>query len=679
MGTRTEPDLNARVATWRRAMAQRKAFDDAALDELESHLWDEIDRLLDAGVPERHAVLQASLRLGHADVLAQEYRKMTEWSRTRRPVWQHPYWTLVMWKNYFKIALRNLRKQAGYSFINIGGLGLGLACAFMIVLFVQHEFSYDAFHANKARLYRLYWHVVQGEYEGNKSVNFATGYVPQLEARYPELESLILYDTRTPYLSVGSESQRIGTVGFMGQEALQAFTFPLVRGNPETALDDSYSILLTEGAATALFGEADPLGKQIRYNDDFDVTVTGVLDDLPSGSHFQFEALAPINLMKEMMGADAMEDFTNYNYELFALLTPGADPNQLETKFYDYLLELAEGDAEQAQQRRLELQPLTDMHFSTDMQWSKVGGVDPMYIYLFLGIGLLILIIAGVNFMNLATARAAKRAKEVGVRKTVGAQRGQLTAQFLGESLLLSVFAIVLALVLTVLFLPIFSEIIGSEVTFSLGNVGMLAVLVGIGLLAGLLAGLYPAFYLAAFRPALVLKGEITKGRGAAALRKGLIVLQFGISVFLIISTLTVYNQLRFMQNRALGFEKEQVVFAPITPPIQESYDAFRQTVLQNSRVVSMAKAGGLPGRVNTNRGYNWPGQSAEEENGQSFYTAVADYDYLETVGLTLIAGRDFSRDMPTDFENTYILNETAAREIGYANPADAVGQPFRA
>jgi putative ABC transport system permease protein len=291
----------------------------------------------------------------------------------------------------------------------------------------------------------------------------------------------------------------------MSRDALDAFTFPLLRGNPETALANPYSILLTEEAAMALFGETDPIGQQVRYNDGFDLKVTGILEAVPVNSSLQFEALAPVDLMTALMGADAMEDFTNYNYELYALLAPETDPEQLETKFYDFLLERAEGDAEQAQRRRLELLPFTQMHFATDVQWSKNVPVEPTVIYLFLGIGLLILLIACVNFMNLATARAANRAKEVGVRKTVGAQRGQLTMQFLGESLLLSVFAIVLALVFTVLFLPVFSDIIGSEVAFSFSHIGTLASLIGIGLGAGLLAGLYPAFYLSAFRPEVVL------------------------------------------------------------------------------------------------------------------------------------------------------------------------------
>ena len=671
--------LDTALAAWRRSLEHRRGILDEDLDELEQHIRDQVISLVVQGWAEESAFREARRQMGDHGATEAAYREVY-WGKLKRKQARarHILGELAMLKNYLHVALRNLRKQAAYSFINIGGLALGLACAFMIVLYVQHERSYDRFHENEDRLYRLIQHVVQGEYAGNKSAIFAAGYAPQLKARYPEIEAAILFDERTPYLKIDGTSERIGDVGFIGREALHAFTFPLLRGNPETALESPYSILLTESAATSLFGREDPIGRRITYNDDFDVTVTGILKDVPANTHLQFNALVPIELMREVMGDDALEDFTNSNYYLYLLLAPGTDPEQLEEKLYAYRLERAEGDEEQARRMEYVLQPITDIHFTTDIQWDVSTNVDIRYIYLFSGIALLILLIAGVNFMNLATARATQRAREVGVRKAVGAHKGQLVWQFLGESVMLSGVAIGVALLLTALFLPAFRAIIGSAVSFRAEDVGTLALLVGIGLLAGLLAGTYPAFYLSAFRPATVLKGEVTRGNRATLLRKGLIVLQFGISVFLIISTISIYNQIHYMRSKKLGFAKEQVIFAPLTPPIQESYDAFRQTVLQNPNVLHVAQAGNLPGRVNTSRGYNWPGQSADEENGRSFYTILADYDYLTTLGLELVAGRDFSRDMPTDFENAYILNETAVRELGWS-AEEAVGQPFRA
>ena len=584
-----------------------------------------------------------------------------------------------MLRNYVRIALRSLRKQLGYSIINVGGLGIGLACAFLIVLHVQHERSFDRFHENGDRIFRLVSHTVAGEYAGSKSAIFPAGHAPILVERYPEIEEVILFDDRNPFLRVGQQSRRIGTVGFMSPEGLRSFSFPLLRGDAETAFENPYSILLTPGAAQTLFGSSDPVGQVVRYEDDFDVTVTGIIADVPSNSHLEFEALAPIELMRELMGADAMENFSNSNYYLYFRLAPNADPAVVSDKLDDYILERVDGDVERARMSKFVLQPITDIHFTTDIDWDVGSNVNPRVVYLLSGIAALILLIAGINFMNLSTARAVKRAREVGVRKSVGADRGQLVRQFLGESVFLSLIAIVLALALAWLFLPVYRGIVGTDVGASAAGLSTVLGLVGIGILAGLLAGIYPAVYLSAFKPARVLKGEVTRGSSAAVLRRGLIVVQFGISVFLIVCTLTVYNQLDYMRSRQLGFEKEQVIFAPIAQPIRDQYDSYRETVLQNPRIVGVAQAGNVPGRVGTSRGYNWPGPAGQDENGRSFYTVLADYDYIETLGLGLIAGRDFSRDMPTDFENTYIVNETAAREIGFANPEDAVGAPFRA
>lgn len=677
-------------------MAHRRGLLREDLDELEQHFRDHIDHLMLRGREEEQAFREARRDMGSQADAETAYRRVY-WGKLKRKHarMNHLSAQLAMFRNYVRIALRNLRKQAGYSLLNIGGLSVGLACAFLIVLYVQHERSYDRFHENRDSLYRVI-RQVEGPNGLDRSSIFPAGRALDLEGRYPEIESIILFDDRTPYLRIDNESRRIGTIGFMSPVGLDAFTFPLVRGNKETAFENPYSILLTEESAERLFGRGDPIGRRISYNDDFDVTVTGVLADVPSNSHLQFEALAPIELMRAIMGEDAMENMSNSNYFMYFKLVPGASPEALSDKIREYITETV-SDPDLASRMSLYLQPITDIHFGTDIQWDVSTNVDPRFVYMLSGIAILIVLIAGINFMNLATARAVKRAKEVGVRKSVGAQRGQLVAQFMGESLLLSAGAIVLGLILTMLFLPVFRGIVDSDIAFSVTDWRLLALLVGIGFGAGFLAGVYPAFYLSDFRPARVLKGEVTRGSGAARLRKGLIVLQFGISVFLIVSTLVVYNQINFMRSKKLGFDKEQVVFAPMTAPVREGYDAFRQNVLQNPRILSVAQAGNMPGRVNTSRGYHWPvgaatadgtgggttaaadGAAEVEQNGRSFYTVLADYDYIETLGLNLIAGRNFSRDMPTDFENAYILNEAAAQSIGYTNPEDAVGGPFRA
>ena len=679
MDTGIERELKRHVRSWRDAMERRTAFRPADLDELESHLWEEIDRLIATGASPREAVLGASARIGHADVLASEFKKTIVWSDTDRTRWHHLTWRFVMWKNHILVALRTLRKQGVYSAINIGGLGLGLACAFLIFLFVRHEMTYDRFHETGDRLYRMYIEQTTGQFAGNKRANFPAGMAEQLASRGAGIAYTVLYDVRTPYLGVGDRSQRVGTVGFMSPEGMDAFTFPMAQGDPRQALSDPHSIVLSQEAAALLFGTQDPMGQRVVWGDVTELTVTGVFRALPTKTHLQFKALVPVELMNDVMGPGAMTNFSNWNYNLYAVLEPGVDPDAVSASLRPYVVELNDGDEASADEMIFRFQPVSGIHLDPSVTNGKTRTTDPDTIWMFLGVGLLILVIAGVNFTNMATAQALQRAREVGVRKTVGAVQGQLTAQFLLESCVVGLLGTALGLGLAVVALPSFANLVGTDLGSGIDDPLALMMLLGAGLLTGAVAGLYPAVFLASFRPSQVLKGKLAAHGGSGRIRKGLIVFQFSISIFLIVATLGVYNQLSYMRSMSLGFDKEQIIFAPINDPLRENFEIVRQDVLQHARIMSASLAGNLPGRVGTSRGYFWPGQDADDENNRSFTTVLADYDYLQTLGLELIAGRDFSRERPTDFEDAYILNETAARLIGYTEPADAVDAPFRA
>lgn len=574
-----------------------------------------------------------------------------------------------MLQNYLRIALRNLQKRAGYTLINVGGLGLGLACCFLIVLFIQHELSFDRFHEKSDRIYRLTYTTETSE---RHAANSAAGYAPLLTANLPEIEHAVrLENFRAPYLrTANGETRRMPGMALVDPAFFEVFDFELVRGDPATVLADKYAVVLSETTAEALFGNADPIGQALSYDDRFDLTVTGIMADMPENVSFSFDYAGSFHLVTEFQGPNELEGFTNYNYNTYLLLAAGTNPRALETKIQD-LVRSRRGDESTYIPV---LQPLTDIHLNTSLAFDLGTSRSPRYLYVFGAIAAFILLIACVNFMNLATARAAQRAKEVGVRKTLGAYKGQLIGQFLGESVILSVFAIVIGVVLAVVLIPVFNEAMASSITLNLGKLGTFALLIAIGLLAGLLAGSYPAFYLSAFNPSRVLKGDTGRGKGAPMLRKGLIVFQFAISVFMIVATLTVYNQLGHMRTQELGFDQERVISFIPAPPVRENYEAFKQQLLADPQVMNVAQ-GSLPGRVGTNRGYNWPGQG-ENEEGSSFWTLIADPNYVETVRLELLAGRDFSEDVPTDTQDTYVINEAAAQVIGYENP---VGQPFRA
>ncbi|MEM8557847.1 MAG: FtsX-like permease family protein, partial [Bacteroidota bacterium] len=375
---------------------------------------------------------------------------------------------------------------------------------------------------------------------------------------------------------------------------------------------------------------------------------------------------------------EQQEDMTNWNYQTYLVLAPGTEEADVEARILD-VWETQFGEGESVNEIYADLQPVTSLHFAT-----KTYGMSPVrdqrYVWAFSIIAALILAIACINFMNLATARATKRAKEVGVRKSIGAGRGQLIGQFLGESVLQCVLALGLALALASIARPHFTNLVGGDLDLAF-TPSIVALLVGIGLLTGVLAGSYPAFYLSAFRPARVLKGEVARGRSATALRKGLIVAQFAVTVFLLVATGTVWMQLNYMQGQSLGFDQEQVVFAFGAPPIWEQYEAFEQAALGDSRVQTMTRAGGIPGRVWTSRGYRWATDVPEETDGSGLATVFGDPTYLETFGLTLIDGRDFSAEIASDETDAYIINEKAAEVMGYdlAAGESPVGTMFRA
>lgn len=378
--------------------------------------------------------------------------------------------------------------------------------------------------------------------------------------------------------------------------------------------------------------------------------------------------------MGDLFGEAALSDFTNYNYFTYVELASGTDAEALSSEVTDTAKRRI-GMSDDAP-FQLVLQPLTDIHFNTSLQFDVPTNRSPRYLWIFGAAGVFVLLIACVNFMNLATAQSMERSKEIGVRKSIGAVRSQLAGQFLGEALLLSLSAIVLATGLTHALLPLFNTFVGSEATLTSAPAQTALLIVGLGLLAGVLAGSYPAFSLSQVQPAAALAGE--RARRCGRLRQGLVVLQFALSVLLVIATLTASRQLEYMQTKNLGFSGEQVVYADAPDAIiRDPYEAFREQALQNPDVLEVTQGQGLPGRTLTNRGYKWPGSDGETQS-ESFWTIVGGPGYLETFDMQLVAGRSFSRDREADVDDAYILNETAVQRLGWT-PEEAVGRTFHA
>ena len=479
----------------------------------------------------------------------------------------------------------------------------------------------------------------------------------------------------TPVRLADGRIHSVDPVWLADPGVVDAFSLAFLRGDPATALAGPTGAVLTEPTARLLFGDADAMGRTFTLpRDDVTLTVTGVVAEHPDNTLLDFGVLLPFELLPQLAGPDALTSLTDWNYLSFVVLDVGADARAAARRSGALITEVMGYDGED-EAIRAALLPLTALRFDERMESPPYPTRSPRVLWLFGAIAVLILLVACVNFTNLATARATQRAREVGVRTSLGSGRGSLVAQFLGESVFQSGIALGVAFMGVALALPLFNGAMGVATAFPLRQPLALAGLVAIGLGAGVLAGVYPALVLTRFDAARVLKGELGAGSGGSAVRKGLVVFQFAVSAFLIVATLTVVNQLRFMRAQDLGFAQEQVVTLEATPEILNEVGSFRRSLLADPAVVQVAMANGLPGRTHFGRNYLWPGAEGGEDRNESLTSILAGPEYLETVGLELAAGRWF-RDGEADVQNAYVLNETAVRELGLEDP---VGSPFRA
>jgi len=581
-----------------------------------------------------------------------------------------------MFKNYFKTTIRNILKYKVYSSINIGGLAVGLACCILIFLYVSYELSFDRYHGNADRIYRLI--VASAQDLSNVVAVTPAGYAAYLTDEYPEIETAIrIFDMPATMIS-GTNVHTLQDFAYVDPSLFQVFDFPLLQGDLKTVLEAPGSLVISEDAAVSIFGEADAMGQSVTLileNQKHDFQVTGVMKNIPRNSHMRFDYFVPFATITTFQGEDALENFTSSNYYTYVMLKQNVSPHQLEAKFPEFLGEYK--GVWTARQRVMLLQPLLDIHLNTGITFDRAVTTSKQNLTIFSFIAVFVLLIACINFMNLSTARATLRANEVGVRKVVGAKRMQLIHQFFFESILASLIAVIFALMLLNLFTPKVSLLLGRDVRLVFSSAGHLLALVGIGLFTGVLAGSYPALVLSMFRPISVMKGLSHHGVKGSLFRKVLIVLQFGITVFMLIAMGTVYSQLNYVKNRDLGFNKEQVVRIHLTKNVKDHFSSFRQVLFSNPDILNMTMVRGFPGYVNMKRGYNWPGNFGDqEEEGRSLYTMLVDPYTFETLGLEIVAGRNFSEGIPTDVTDAYILNETAVRELDLEDP---VGQPFRA
>ncbi len=581
-----------------------------------------------------------------------------------------------MFGNFFKVAIRNILKYRIFSFINIAGLAIGIACSLLIFLFVRYELSYDRFHEKGDRIYRLASRASIGNTKINQTGSSSETF-RVFTAEFPEIESGVKFH-RFGTVPVRLEGKTFyeGNCVAVDSTYFDIFTQHMIYGDQRSALVEPNTVVLTEDAARRLFGRVDVMGEMLtiglsRYFGDVLLTVTGICENLPPNSHFHPGVLISLASFPSYV------DRTGWSYNNFTtylLLAEGAEAPVLQKKIADYLEKLyiesmglerynawrAGGDFWEYY-----LQPLTGIHLDSDINGEFEANGNRNYVYMFMVISVVILVIACFNFMNLSTARSSLRAREVSIRKVVGSSRGGLIAQFLAESVFLSFMASAIAVAIVYLLLPGYRNLVGREIVFDpFASPLVIPALIGFAVVIGLLSGIYPAFVLSSFKPATALKGKIGRDGRELWIRNGLIVLQFSIAIFLIIGVMIVYSQMRYLQNKALGFDKEQVLVIDNPGALGGGTGTFKDILRSRPGVVTVSGATTIPGSSFANIGFN-----AEGVDGHfTLNRCVCDPDYMTTMKLKMAEGRFFSREFPSD-STAAVLNMAALKLIGWEDP----------
>lgn len=585
-----------------------------------------------------------------------------------------------MFRNYLKIAVRSLWKNKSFSALNIAGLAMGLAACLLILLYVKDELSYDKFNKNANRIYRIDTDIRFG----GSDFKIATAPDPlakTLMQEFPQVEVAGRFRNNGNLLfRKGQENIMEDKVIYADASLFKIFTLPAIDGNPEQGLTQPNTVVITESMANKYFGKKEVAGQFIETGRG-NLKIVGVIKDVPKTSHFNFDFFVSLETLEE----SRRNHWLGHNFNTYILLKPGADVETIRSglrgiitkhvaKAVQSLLNSSLQDMEsKGDHIRYDLCPLSSIHLHSELD-SELGiNNNIQYVYIFSAVALFILLIACVNFMNLSTARSSNRAREVGVRKVMGSLRRNLVWQFLTESIVISSVSLILALILAWTFLPWFNQLSGKELVFSQQlTPGVTASLIGFSVVVGILAGSYPAFFLSSFQPIKVLKGKLAAGFKTGWMRNSLVVFQFGISIFLILGTVVIHNQLNFICNKKAGFNREQVLVVNDTQILGKQSKLFKEEIQRSGLAKNVTMSGYLPTSTYRNSDVVFKDATANAANSVSMQIWDVDDDYIPTLGMEMAAGRNFSKELPTD-SSAIILNEAAAKLLGYTNPVGRV------
>jgi putative ABC transport system permease protein len=573
--------------------------------------------------------------------------------------------------NYFKIAIRNILRHKFYSIINIAGLSVGMACTILILLWVQYELSFDRYHENADQIYRLGLNLRTSKIKESIASNGVPA-GPTFEKRFPEVLKACRFQKGEGVAVVQYKEKKFfeKNIFFADNSVFEIFTFSMIRGNPKTALTVIDSAVITEDLAKKYFGDEDPIGKVIKLNNEYNVKVTGVVKNIPSNSHFSFNMLLSFEALGPWLEKAMQHWLLNIHNYTYLLLQKNCNIKDFEKKF-PALIEEYMGDILRATGGSVELflQPLTSIHLHSNLKWEIEANGDIAYVYVFSAIALLILFIACINFMNLATARSTNRAKEVGIRKLLGAHQGNLINQFFGESILFSLVSIIIALGLVELALPLFQSLSGSQLSADyMSSLSIISALFGLMVFVSFMTGSYPALFLSAFQPIQVLTGHLKTGAAGSLFRNILVVVQFSISIGLIVASVIIFTQLNYMRDKKLGFDKEHIVIIRVTDRnMRQSIGKIKEELKIYHGISNVAVSNYLPGQ-----GF-WMKiivpEGSELDQTESIGRIRIDADFISTLEIKLVSGKNFSPQYPADKSDLIIVNETAARQWGWHDP----------
>jgi len=583
-----------------------------------------------------------------------------------------------MWLNYLKIAFRTLVKQKLYAGINIVGLAVGIASFILIGLYILDELSYDRYHSKADDIYRLV-NVYDFEGVGENSASSPFPVAWTLKNEYPGLIKNVtrVFNRQAPrtLIELGDISFNERRFFFADSTFFEIFDYEFISGDPKTALNEINSVVITESTAKRYFKDENPMGKTIRMERVIDLKVTGVIKDVPHNSHFKFDFIASLSSMRKAYGGRLPQTWVWNPCWTYLVLEKGAAP-KLENVFPDFIDKFFY-DAEK-EHITLYLQPLVDIHLKSKLDYEIEPNSNISYIKILGGIAFFLLIIAIINYVNLATATSGSRAREIGVKKVFGAYRSQLIYQFLFESIMLSMVALVVSLLIIEILLPPLNNFSGKNISLdSLLGTSNAVYIILIGVVTGLLAGLYPAFYLSLFKPIIVLNSKFGNSSKSGFGRKVLVITQFTISIVLIIVTLSIFRQVNYLKTADTGFNKENILILPINgTAIARSYDAFKKEILLNPNIISVTAMDDILGASHNTHEFRPEG--FPEDKWQFYPALVVQYDFLKTFGIKLLAGRDYSRDMKTDPEKGMLINEAMVKHLGWESNEAALGKKFR-